>query len=350
MPHAIHAPESDLIGIQRDREDYRPATTHTHYFGFQVPEAAIGCYSYIRYMPYFPLMQGNVMIFQGHDNESLLDMAHLDYAMALPWPEVDGNTITTVAGYRLEILEPGERFRVTYASQDGAAAFQIEQTAISPLVARGAVIPGENAYGEMQPGGSEQFMHCVGELTLGGKRYEIDCNTVRDRSWNQDRNEDRRGRHDLPISWTPIYFDEELCFNQVGFEKSDSDPGWNGLLDPPPADYPGFMFGFVGRGGELRDIVRVDRTVTKLHPSLHFPLEQEIEAEDAEGEVYRLRGEALGASPIVAWPNAFAYDSVVRWETDDGRVGHGPCQGIWYEAYQHAMKERRLEGSGAAAT
>jgi len=343
MPHHIQPPESDLIGLDPTAHAgrYRPHTVHTHYFGFQIPEAEIGCYSYIRYQPYFPLMQGSVMIHQGLDNQSVLDMAHLDYSMTLPWPEVNGTTITTSRGYRIEFLEPGKKARVTYRSADGRAAFEIEQTALSPLVGRAAVMPGEDLFSDMQPGGSEQFMHCVGELTLHGKTYPINCRTVRDRSWNQDRNEDRRGRFDLPVSWTPVYFDDGFYFNQVGFESPGSQPVWAGLLDPPPAGYPGFLFAWAGKGNDIRDIVRVERNVTELHPTLYYPLAQEIEAEDAQHHIYRMTGRALSGSPIVAWPHAFGYDSVYRWETDQGQVGYGPCQGLWHEAYQHAMKQIR---------
>lgn len=329
MPHHILAPETDLIGLDPTEHAgrYGPHTTHTHYFGFQIPEAEIGCYSYIRYQPYFPLMQGSVQIFQGLDNRCVLDMAHLDYSMTLPWPAVDGNVIATSRGYRIEFGELGRKARVTYRSADGRAAFELEQTALSPLVGRAAVIPGEDHAAALQPGGSEQFMHCVGELTLHGRTYAIDCNTIRDRSWNQDRTEDRRGRFDEPISWTPAYFDDGVYFNQVGFEAVP--------------DSPGAMFSFRGRGDDLHDLVRVERIVTRTHPELYYPLAQEIEAEDADGNVLRMSGRALAATPVVAWPHAFAYDSVYRWETDTGQIGYGPCQGIWFEAHQHAMKSRR---------
>ncbi len=337
MVHHILAPQSDLIGLDPTEHAgrYTPHTTHTHYFGFQIPEAEIGCYSYIRYQPYFPLMQGSVQIFQGLDNTAVLDMAHLDYSMTLPWPEVDGPVISTSRGYRIEFTELGRKARITYRSADGRAAFELEQTALSPLVGRAAVIPGEDVLNPgataMAPGGSEQFMHCVGELTLHGHTYAIDCNTIRDRSWNQDRNEDRRGRFDLPISWTPVYLDDGRYFNQVGFEAGGT----------PSEERPGALFSFLGKGDELQDLVRVERRVTESHPTLYFPLAQEIEAEAADSTVFRMSGRAIAASPIVAWPHAFAYDSVYRWETGDGAVGFGPCQGIWFEAHQHAMKARR---------
>lgn len=337
MVHHILTPESDLIGLDPAEHAgrYAPHTTHTHYFGFQIPEAGIGCYSYIRYQPYFPLMQGGVQIFQGLDNTAVLDMAHLDYSMTLPWPQVDGTTdgavITTARGYRIEFTELGRKARITYRSADGRAAFEVEQTALSPLVGRAAVIPGEDHTAALHPGGSEQFMHCVGELTLHGRTYPIDCNTIRDRSWNQDRNEDRRGRFDRPISWTPVYLDDGRYFNQVGFATGDADSEGS----------PGALFSFLGKGDVIRELVRVERRVIESHPTLYFPLAQEIEAESVEGTVFRMTGRAIAASPIVAWPHASAYDSVYRWETDDGAVGYGPCQGIWFEAYQHAMKARR---------
>ena len=352
MGHLILGPESDLIGTDANeqRGQYRPHTTHTHYFAFHIPEADIGCYIYVRYLPYFSCSQGNVAIFQGTDNHQLLDMVHLNYAMTVDWPTVTGNIITTTQGLRIEFVELGREARVTYRSPDGSASFELHQSAVTALCGRAAVLPGEDAHASMQPGGSEQFMHCTGELQLDGKTYAIDCYPIRDRSWNQDRSEARRGRVDLPISWTPVYFDNDLYVNQVGFEQLSSKPCWEGFLDPPPAGYPGFLFAWVGRGDEIRDVVRVQRNVVELHPTLYYPLKQEVEIEDDRGEVYRMTGEALAHSPNVAWPHAFAYDSVYRWQTDDGRVGYGSCQGIWYEGFQHAMKRKRAQadcsGSG----
>ncbi len=50
MALKIHAPETDLIGILPG-DTAEPSTVHTHYFGSQVPDAAIGGFLYIRY-PY----------------------------------------------------------------------------------------------------------------------------------------------------------------------------------------------------------------------------------------------------------------------------------------------------------
>jgi hypothetical protein len=211
-------------------------------------------------------------------------------------------------------------------------------------VARGAAIPGENLHASHEPGGSEQFMHCVGELTLNRTRYDVDCFMPRDRSWRQSRTEERGGRHDPPIAWTPMYFpDRRLAFNQVGFETPGTGAVWEGALRIPEGA-PTHHFAWVCDDGELRDVVEVRRSVGELHPWVHAPMTQTIEATDAAGNAYRFEGETTAVAAIPSWPNAGTWDSVVRWTDADGAVGYGPCQGIWYDAFQRLMKERRNGG------
>ncbi|HET9769822.1 MAG TPA: tyrosine protein kinase [Acidimicrobiia bacterium] len=326
---AVHPPETDLIGVGAGSGEggFEPHTTHTHYFGLQVPEAGIGAYLYIRYQPFFPLAQGGVVIFEGLDHRVPLDAAHLDYRMTMPYPTVDGSRITTDNGLCVDFLEPGRRVRITYESAD--AGFDVTQVAVTPLVAREAVIPGEDRHAAHRPGGSEQFMHCTGELRLHGRVFPVDCHMPRDRSWRQSRTEKRGGRHDAPIAWTPVYFpDAELAFNQVGFES------------PATGSGTAHHFAWICDHDELRSVVSVHRSVEALHPYLPAPLRQTILAEDVTGATYRFTGEAVALAPIPSWPNAGTFDSVVRWTDEAGRVGYGPCQGIWYDAYQRLMKER----------
>jgi hypothetical protein len=269
MGYEIHPPETDLIGTDPSGGDWEPGTVHTHYFGFQVPEAGIGAFTYIRYQPYFPLSQGNVIIFQGTDNVSHLDIAYLDWQMAMPYPDTDGQTITTASGYRVEFLELGRTARITYSSEDGSTAFDVLQEAVTPLIARGAVIPGENLHVSHEPGGSEQYMHVTGWLRLNGDEYDVDCFMPRDRSWRQSRTEQRGGRHDPPIAWTPIYFpDTGLAFNQVGFEAPDSNPAWAGALEIPEG-MPTHHFAWVHDQDGLREVTEVRREVQEYHRFQH---------------------------------------------------------------------------------
>ena len=76
MPIATQPPETDLIiPLPPDGASWDPLTIHTHYFGCSIPEAQIGAFIYVRYMPHFPLCQGGVCIFQGTDNVAPIDIA-----------------------------------------------------------------------------------------------------------------------------------------------------------------------------------------------------------------------------------------------------------------------------------
>jgi hypothetical protein len=339
---ATHPPETDLIVPLPEGELWDPHTIHTHYFGLSVPEAQLGAFIYVRYQPAFPLCQGGVCIFQGLENVSPLDMAFMDYEVTMPWPEIEGNRITTANGLRVEFSEPGKTVRVSYTSNDGETSLDVVQRAITPLLARGHIMPGEEDHHDpaRSPGGSEQFMHCTGELVVNGERYDVDCFTPRDRSWRQVRTERQGGAVAMPpIGWSPMCFGEDLIFNQISIEAPDTDPAWQGIYEVPPGR-PTHHFAWLYSDGDVRAITRVRRNVREYHPEMHMALKQEIEAEDADGRIHRFTGEAIAASAIPAWPNAGFHDSVYRWEDEQGRVAHCTYQEIWSDKYQRAMNDR----------
>jgi hypothetical protein len=352
MSIGTHPPETDLWVPMPEAEVWDPHTVHTHYFGFSVPKEAIGAFLYIRWQPAFPLAQGGVCIFKGLDNVQMLDMEYLDFQNTMRWPEVSGHVITTDNGLKLEFIEPGRVARLTYASPDGTTSFDIVQTAVTPLLARGHVTPGEETFSDIGgvAGGTEQFMHCVGELVLGGERYEVDCHAVRDRSWRQIRKETPGAVVTPPVGWTPMYFGEDLIFNQISFEALGTHPAWEGLFDIP-ADRPSHHYAWIQVDGELRGIRSVRRNVLEYHPELYAATKQEIEAEDDTGRLHRFTGEAIAMTALPAWPNTGVRDSVYRWEDEAGRVTHCTYQEMYFDTYQRAMTKRRLvdRGVGSAA-
>lgn len=358
MNHAVHPPETDLLlplPAGPDGEGWDHHTIHTHYFGFSVPEAAIGAFLYIRYQPTFPLCQGGVVLFQGLDNLNVIDVAHLDYEVTMPWPEVDGHVVTTDNGLRIEFIEPGRVARVSYASADGTTSFDVTQTAVTPLLARGHVMPGEDDHhgdpGRV-PGGSEQFMHCVGTLLLDGVTHEVDCFAPRDRSWRQVRKETRGGVPVPPVGWSPMYFADtdgqgDLVFNQISFEAADTDPAWAGVYDVPEGA-PTHHFAWLIHKGETRQVTKIRRNVLERQPHTFATLRQEIEATDEDGRVLRFTGEAIATATIPAWPNVSFHDSVFRWTDEEGRTAHATYQEIWFDKFQRAMVARAstaLEGA-----
>jgi hypothetical protein len=349
MPVRTQPPESDLlIPLPDPGDSWDPHTLHTHYFGLSVPEAKLGGFIYIRYMPYFGLCQGGVCLFRGMQNIHSIDMAFCDYQITMPYPTVQGNRIATANGLAIEFTKPGSEARITYASADGTTTVDVLQTALTPLIARGHGMPGEEDHHDdptLLPGGSEQMMHCVGEVRVRGERFDVDCFAVRDRSWRQVRSEAQGGAKSMPgIAWSPMYFGPDLCFNQISIEAPDTNPAWAGHFEIPDGA-PTHHYGWLYDGQDVHDLVRVRRNVLDYHPHGCIAIKQEIEAEDERGRVHRFTGEALCTAPIPAWPNAGFHDSVYRWQDEQGRVTHCTYQEIWSDRHQHAM--RAFLGSAA---
>jgi len=337
-----HAPETDLIlPLPGPGETWDPHTIHTHYFGFSIPEAQIGAFIYVRYQPAFPLSQGGVAIFRGTNNVNAIDMELLDYEVTMPWPQIEGNTITTANGLRIEFLELGRVARLTYDNPAAQTSFDLVQTAVTPLLARGHVMPGEEQHTAQSPGGSEQFMHCTGELVLRGERFAVDCYAPRDRSWRQVRVEKHGAVPSPPIGWSPMYFGEDLIFNQISVEAPDTEPTWGGIYEFPEGR-PSHHYAWVVQDGEAHEIVRVRRNVLEQQPGTYATLRQEVEAEDERGKVYRFSGEAIATATVPAWPNCSFHDSVFRWEDEQGRVAHATYQELWFDTYQRALHAREV--------
>ena len=348
MTFGVAAPETDLyVPLPQPDARWDPHTIHTHYFGFSVPEVALHGFLYIRWHPVLRSCLGGVCVYRGLNNLAALDIDFLDWEIGMPWPEVDGNTFTTANGLSVEFDIPGVAANLRYRSRDGAVSFDLRQEAVTPLLPRGHVIPGEELAATAVAGGTEQFMHCTGQLTLHGEVFDVDCHAARDRSWCQIRAETQGGAvPGPPIDWTPMYLGEDLIFNQISIESEDTDPAWKGVYDVP-SDRPSHHFAWVIADGEVRKITTVRRDVLEYHPVLHAATRQVIEAEDETGRKYRFRGEAIALAPLPQWPNATFHESLFRWEDDDGRVGYGPSQELWFDAYQRAMKARSRPAVGA---
>lgn len=339
--------ESDLwIPKPADGETWPDHTIHTHYFGFSIPEATppIGVFIYIRLQPVYNLSSGGAMVFRGLENTKPLDVEHCNYINTLPYPEFkttdEGTNILEIKnGLTVEFLEVGKKMRITYNGKDGTT-FDVTQEALTPLLVRGHVFPNEDAHHDPSraPGGSEQFMSCVGSLTLHGEKYEVNCTPIRDRSWRQVRVEDEVPYP--PVAWSPMYFGPHLSFNQVGF---DSTQVWADAFSIDKSK-PTHYFAWVLVDGVKREVVRVNRQITKWHPSLYAATAQTIEAEDDQGTIYRFKGEAVAQANLPSWPNGIFVDSVYKWTNEEtGEVCHATYQEAWFAKYQRFMKGRIAE-------
>ena len=339
MATAVQPPEVDLfMPLPAAGEKLDSCSILTHYFGFSIPSHNIGAFIYARCQPAFPLAQGGLCIFKGTDNIEPLDMAYMDYRNTMPWPEVTENNIRHANGLNFEFLELGRKIRVTYESPDKKTSLDIIQEGVTPMLARGHVVPGEELHAESGTvtGGMEQVMHVTGHLLLDGETIEVDCYNARDRSWGQIRPEAKQAIKAPPVGWSPMYFGDDLIFGQVGYENLETNPPWASLYDLPEGG-PTTHFAWVMVNGEKRQITRVFRNVSEYHPELSVAMRQTIEAEDELGNVYRFTGEAIAMANMPAWPNAALRVGVYRWEDENGRVAYDSYQEMWLDDAPHKM-------------
>ncbi len=119
-------------------------------------------------------------MFQGNDNIELTDIAYHDYEITMPWPTVDGNTITTDNGFSIEFIEPGAVARLRYTAVDDRMSFDLIAEAVTPLLARGHVMPGEEAHHvhSRQPGGAASSS-CTSPVSCGWTAPAMTSNASR---------------------------------------------------------------------------------------------------------------------------------------------------------------------------
>ncbi|MCV7102804.1 hypothetical protein [Mycobacterium palustre] len=344
MPLGAHPPEIDLYYFTPpEGQHWEPHRIHTNYFGLTVPEARLGAYIYLRCHPEFRLCHGGVVVFDDFDAVDPLDSVWCDYEISMPWPTIGDRSVSTANGLRFDIVDPGRVIRIRYGQSDDLTHLDVTATAVTPLIARPYIMPGEEQHHDVDrsQGGIEQMMRYIGQITVRGVRHAVDCYDLRDRSWNQIRVERRGAVRVPPICLTPMRFGDDLMLNHIGFEAPDSEPAWKGLYDLPD-DYRKPIFGWVYTAGDpaARSITRVTRNVLAYHPFNHMPTRQELQIEDESGRTHRFSGEALSVGVIPTWPNATFRDSVYRWHDERGRVCYSATQEMWFDDYQRLMKQR----------
>lgn len=197
-------------------------------------------------------------------------------------PTFTGNRMTC-EGLTYEIIEPLQAYRVSY--QDGEV-FSAE------LTFRGIT---ENFVPIALPerGHWDQPARVTGWLNFGGRRIELECFGMRDRSWGP-RLDDTSARA------TYIYgISEEASFL---------------LVTPMNTDKPVTM-GYLERDGQRGAIAHAD--ILAERDEAHRVVSVSLSAGDEHGRVLETRGTPVNHIAKQASPGYFAWMSMIRWDADD---------------------------------
>ena len=135
-----------------------------------------------------------------------------------------------------------------------------------------------------------------------------------------------------PVGWSPMYFGEDLIFNQICFEAPDTDPAWTGhLRDARPTARRTTSPGCSEGDETLRDRARPPQRARVPPADLRCRCARRSRPRTSTAACTASRGEAIATAPMPAWPNVSFHDSVYRWEDEQGRVAHATYQEIWFD-------------------
>ena len=316
-------PADDYLHPQHNAGIAGDSLTETQYLGITSPEHGIHGMGYLWHHPNLKVLSGGIWVYQGV-NTSMLDSEMVDVRMFMNDGALkdDLHRYRLDNGYGVEVIKPLEHLHLTYEDAKRGNAADLHYTAVTP-----AVMFGDGKH-------FEQTLRIEGELQLRGQKYKVRSYNVRDRSWAKLRPEDPMALP--PTSWTTGVFNDELSFNCNIFDHPSGNPEIAAHFDI--SDEHALNTGWIWRGDRFRRIVSASKQVRR-EPGTHIAQEMQLRMVDEDGVPLNLRGRLIASSPWYTWSNVKMVISLMRWESEDGLVGHGDCQEPIWTDYSRAFRK-----------
>jgi hypothetical protein len=273
-------------GLHRDLAGDDWWFTETAWFSFHDAERKLGGWFYTMIRPNIGTVAGGAWVWD--------DTAHLPWearystnysALELP-ADLDLRDTTLPTGVRIQVDEPTLAYRIGYDDPGRYVAdLRFEATmAPRPLIAGGSTF-GKSAH-------FDQIGHLSGTIELGGERIDIDCWSMRDRTWGR-RPEDRP--------------------RQAAYVTGAGEGGAGFLAVTNTQDGTDRVaYGFVNRGDGDVALVDGSRSVVR-DAGTGWVNQIRIEATDAAGEYFGAVGRSV--SRLVINRHSFIdLNSLIEWK------------------------------------
>lgn len=292
------------------------SVSETQYFAFCVPEAGIHAYGYLWHHPRLKVVTGGLMVWRGVNTTPLTaDICDIHHFMGDGVLSGDLHSYRLPNSYSVEVIEPLRKHRMTYSDPTRQNNVDLHYESIAPPAMFGNGLH------------FEQPMHVRGQVVLRGEAFEVDCYTVRDRSWGKPRPENNLRMP--PYSWMSGTFGPDLAFNCGVFDQPEGNPEIKGRYELP-AD-KALSGGWLFRDGHMSRIRQATKRVER-DLKLRIPKSIEIELVDDTDRSLKVRGTLVASCPWTPWTNIHMTISLMRWECE-GRVNHGDCQEAAWNDY-----------------
>lgn len=276
--------------------DPHPLWTETTWWGFLVPERALGGMIYTLFRPNLGVATLLVAVWDAEATEPWRVPYHRSQ-WHLPLPQADLDDVD-VGGLRLRCREPLRSYDVAYADGDVLDLDLHVDGVMEPHV----------ALAEREAGHFDQLCRVTGSVTASGERVAVDCLAIRDRSW---------------------YVRDDAKSMRAGYLYGAADEHHHFLAFTRPAgadETSPVVGGFLVRDGEKSLLTAGSRTVVSRRRG--HPDQVHLDATDALGRELRVTGHVTASMASQSTPGMFAWMSIADWDID-GRPGHGEDHDVW---------------------
>ena len=289
--------------------------TETAWFSFSVPERRIGGWFYNQILPTQQVCNGGAWVWDDSAAPSLYERRE----QQLELPSIDDLDLRDVElpnGNHIKMIEPLSEYRVRYADP---GAFEAD------LLFRGIMAPNSHPLRTVPFWRGRHFdqpMHVTGEIVLHGEMIEVDCISVRDRSWGpRPMGPDPRKKTTTKRASRPRRAREGVGYL---FGSASHDDAW--LMYSRPTVVEGvasdvLSTGYLLREGEYGHLVSGHRRFW-LDAQTKWISRIEIEATDEHGRTLEASGELVSRH---GEPGSASGSGLFHW-TWNGLNGWGEDQ------------------------
>lgn len=279
----------------------------SYWFAFYVPERGIMVYAYPWFRTALGVYGGGVIAWDG-DGTAPWTVLHYDYSWARrfdgPDSVINGNTIDTPQGIRIDCLPREHHYRVRY--EHPALGFDVtfEPAGEANIMSASTAESGIFSSHVDQPG------HYKGELRVGTERLDVDCFLIRDRSWGPRRDDVR----DMHVGYFYATASSTDAFLFVGHGGED-------------LDRFEMISGYLIRDGVRAPLASATARITRN--AQHAPASCVVSGRDALQRELEAKGTAVTYAGLQQQPGMFSWTSLARWNFSNLNT-HGELQESWH--------------------
>jgi hypothetical protein len=265
------------------------------WFGFSIPERDINVFIYYFHDVRTGVSGGGPAVWDPTGQE-VYDCLFYDWRWNQPLTgALDYTDFTLPNSLRHRVLEPMQRYHLAYSEL--GLEFDLEWTAIMAPHALGPV-SSESAH-------LDQAGRMRGTMRLHGDEFDVDCFSMRDRTWGPHRSGARRSGDYL---WAIASPDEH----------------WHAITMASDSEGVDMLVGgYLVRDGQIGQLKRGTRTVPERISGA--PSRVVFDAEDSLGRTLHAEGEVRSVLRWLGWPGRMTFWTLTNWRWD-GLQGWGEDQ------------------------